>query len=368
MNNTKNVSGIKKKIIIISFSIFASFIILEIGYRLLDPFPYFSDEIVNYTHHGNLSEYDPLLGWKGVSGGKTQLITKNASVKLELNSQGYRDIEHDKTAEKPAVVFLGDSFTWGYEIEFEDMFVNLLREKLPQYEVFNLSHRGYGTDQELITFQNWKYNGNVELVILMFFENDLYDNNQGMRYQKSKPYFVIKNEKLVLKGVPAPKVDEWNENIKDENYTFPIQEKIKSIVLISHFLHDIYFRYKLYQYLKSINWGYPPEEVNDLSITYRLLEELNKSVLERGAQLVVFFIPTKREIENIGNYTPYQHKLIEFCKNTGIVCIDLAQDFKNRWHRENYRYEGGHWNPYGNRIAAESIYRHLKMQSVIKSK
>ena len=115
---------------------------------MIDPFPYIGPEEVSRTEHGNLSEYDPVLGWRGVPAGVAEFTTQNISIKLEHNKKGYRDIDHSEDSDKPAIVLLGDSFTWGYEIEFENMFANLLREMLPKYEIFNLSHRGYGTDQE----------------------------------------------------------------------------------------------------------------------------------------------------------------------------------------------------------------------------
>ena len=68
---------------------------VELGYRILNPYPYFSDEEITKTEHGNLSEYDSLLGWKGVPSGK------------------------------PAIVFPEDSFGWGYEVEFDEISDNI---------------------------------------------------------------------------------------------------------------------------------------------------------------------------------------------------------------------------------------------------
>jgi len=75
---------------------------------------------------------------------------------------------------------------------------------------------------------------------------------------------------------------------------------------------------------------------------------------------------SKCEIEKIGNYSPYQNQVIEFCEEIGISCIDLAPDFKQTWRRAYYRYEGGHWNSYGNQIAAESIYNFLTTNPVLQ--
>ncbi len=143
----KSLSKIGQNIALLFGTLIFCFVVIEIGYRLLDPFPHFSHSERNDVEHGNLSMYDATLGWKGVPGGKAQFVTKNNSVWLANNRQGFRDIEHDHlTEKKPAIVFLGDSFTWGHEVEFEEMFVNRLRDRFSNYEIFNLAHRGYGTD------------------------------------------------------------------------------------------------------------------------------------------------------------------------------------------------------------------------------
>jgi len=114
--------------------------VAEAGYRVIDPFPYFPESEINRTEHGNLTEYHPLLGWRGVPGGRARFTTKNASVWLEHNAEGFRDVEpEERSPDKPAIVFLGDSFTWGYEVEFDELFVSLLRERREDFELFNRS-------------------------------------------------------------------------------------------------------------------------------------------------------------------------------------------------------------------------------------
>ena len=64
------------------------FFVIEAGYRILDPFPYFSEDEINNTEHGNLSMYDPLLGWKGVPGGQAEFVTENNRVWLRPEVMG----------------------------------------------------------------------------------------------------------------------------------------------------------------------------------------------------------------------------------------------------------------------------------------
>ncbi len=340
-------------------SLLFCFVVIEVGYRVLDPFPYFSVAEKNRTEHGNLSTHDQVLGWKGVPGGKAEFVTGNSRVWLAHNRYGFRDTEHeDSSDKKPAIVFLGDSFTWGYEVEFDEMFVNRLRDRFPSYELFNLAHRGYGTDQELLTFTSWRDNRPLVLVILMFSENDIGDNNHRFRYAKPKPHFQLVESELVLTGVPVPKTEEWTQSRPAELVPDSWRTKLKDILLRSHFLHDVYFRYSLFR-SSSTGDGIPKDvKEADFTLTSRILEELKKEVERSGAKLVVFFIPSKREIERLDDSPPYQIAIADLCQKRGIEYFDLAPDFKTTRYRTYHRF-GGHWNARGHQVAAEAIYTYL---------
>jgi len=346
-------------------SLIFCFFAIEIGYRLLDPFPYFSQSEINRTEHGNLSMYDATLGWKGVPSGEAQFVTANNSAWLAHNRQGFRDIEHDYLREeKSAIVFLGDSFTWGYEVEFDEMFVNRLRDRFPGNEIFNLAHRGYGTDQALLTFKQWDEKRKLRLVVLMFSENDVSDNNSEQRYQKSKPKFQILDNQLVLTGIPIPKDEAWT--IPAQTATATWKEPLKRLVFRSHLLHDIRFRYKLLR-LRGIRTGQArpertPEEVRvrtDLILTSRILEELRDLAARRDSKLIVVFVPSKGEIEELDGSLPYQLEIADVCKKLGIEHFDLAPMFRSTWYRTYYRKGGGHWNSRGHDLAARALYDYL---------
>jgi len=335
------------------------FFVIEMGYRVLDPFPFFSRDEINHTEHGNLSTYDQALGWKGVPGGTAEFVTENNRVWLAHNGYGFRDIEHkDSNDKKPAIVFLGDSFTWGYEVEFGEMFVNQLRDRLPSYEIFNLAHRGYGTDQEFLTFTRWRDNRPLKFVILMFSENDVEDNNSSVRYTKPKPQYQLVENELVLTGVPVPKIEDWTHSRPAEMVLNSWRTKLKKILFRSHFLHVIYFRYSLFRSSNKGNRIRKDGKGADLTLTSRILEELKKEVERRGAKLVVFFIPSKREIERLDDSLPYQIEIADLCQKRGIEYFDLASDFKTSWYRTYYRH-GGHWNSRGHQVAAEAMYTYL---------
>ena len=148
------------KLALLFSTLLVLFLVLEVGYRRGDPYPYYSPAETSGTRHWNVTVYDSLLGWRGVPNCSEWFTTGNGRTLIEHNRFGFRDVEHiDESPEAEAIVFLGDSYTWGYEVSFDQMFVNLLREDLASYDVYNLSHRGYGTDQSLLTFEQWQYPG-----------------------------------------------------------------------------------------------------------------------------------------------------------------------------------------------------------------
>ena len=350
-------------------SLVFSFIAIEIGFRLLDPTPYFSDAEINNTEHGNLSVFDEMLGWKGAPGGSEVFVTRNNRVQLSHNSQGFRDIEHSPGGRNaPAIVFLGDSFTWGYEVEFDQMFVNRLRGSFPQYEIFNLAHRGYGTDQSFLTFKKWSTNRTLGLVVLMFSENDNGDNNAIVNYRKAKPRFEIRNNKLALTGVPILHRDSWPEtnSSNEEDDKEPFREALKTFFYSSHFFNNMRVRNKLYRNRKESEQAAEaaaqrPESERDYALTARILEELRKEVTRRGSRLVVVFIPSKREIDQLDDSKPYQSAIAAVCEELGITYFDLAPALMQSSFRTYYP-QGMHWNARGHALAAVALETFLSQQ------
>ncbi len=357
-DETRRIRGSAPKVALALASLLVSFGLIEIGYRSLDPFPYISPREVNSTEHGNLSEYDPILGWKGVAGGAAELVTPHSRTWLAHNRLGFRDLEHDDDVARPAVVFLGDSFTWGYEVEFDDMFVNRLRASLRGYELYNLAHRGYGTDQQLLTFRQWRGDRRLRLVVLMFSENDVDDNNASVRSRKPKPSFELVDEKLVLTGTPVARVEQWVQpNLSGQHFE-SWRETLERRLFQSHALHDMWFRYQTHRASRRQRPKHPGEradlEASPLELTTEILRVLREEVEASGAELLIFFVPSRREFTRAGSSRPYQREIAATCEQLGIPAIDLAPAFRETWYRTYYR-GGGHWTPRGHEVAADAM-------------
>lgn len=339
--------AIRANIILVVCAVALCVGVIEIFYRIFDPFPTSTLSDVNSTEHGNISQYHPVLGWSGVPSGDEPHVTRNRRVQLSHNSKGFRDIEHEPGGTgKPPVVFLGDSFTWGYEVEWDEMFVNLVRERLPDVEVFNLAHRGYGTDQSYLTYMDWQTGWHPELVVLMFSENDVWDNNTDFQYRKSKPYFQVADGSLVLEGVPVDKDLGWTGGQAVNNEPTG-RDRIEDLLSYSHALMDVAFRIFIATRGPSAVQAEPVND--DLSVTLALVKALQANVEAAGAELVVLFIPSKVEVGKLSDAPPYQQRVKALFDENGITSFDMAGHMKSAWRRSYYR-RGIHLNEYGHAV------------------
>jgi lysophospholipase L1-like esterase len=119
--------------------------------------------------------YDAELGWRPIPNASS-LFRGAQTVSIKTSSVGLRDIEHDR-GPKQTVLFLGDSFTWGYDVETDQRFTERLREVFPRTRIVNAGVVGYGTDQEYLLLDQIWSTYEPDIVVLMFcVDNDRKDN------------------------------------------------------------------------------------------------------------------------------------------------------------------------------------------------
>jgi hypothetical protein len=100
---------------------------------------------------------------------------------------------------------LGDSLTWGFDVEAEERFSDLLRPNLPSVQILNAGITGYGTDQEYLQLLRLWPHVRPNIVILMFcVGNDRDDNSTNYRYFTFKPYLVNSESGWEFRGQPVP--------------------------------------------------------------------------------------------------------------------------------------------------------------------
>ena len=110
---------------------------------------YFKDDLRLRADERNLAyRYDERLGWFPKEGTTTS-FKGSRRISVAHNRRGFRDIEH-QVGDASRILFLGDSFVWGYDVEQSERFTERLRTGFPDWPIYNLGISGYGTDQAFL--------------------------------------------------------------------------------------------------------------------------------------------------------------------------------------------------------------------------
>lgn len=159
-----------------------------------------------------LARFDSELGWSYIPGNKvTQKIgSDNREISMyfdDLGCRSYRPGGHaDRSA--PTLLFVGDSFTFGHGVSYEDSFVGQIaaRPDIP-LQVVNLGVQAYGTDQSLLLLKRQFKKFNTKVVVFTFTtpqigRNEVYDRRllfpDGL-FLGTKPMFKLnRDNSLVL--------------------------------------------------------------------------------------------------------------------------------------------------------------------------
>lgn len=272
-----------------------------------------------------LFRYDEKLGWFPVENSHKN-VKANKIFQVQHNSRGFRDLEHI-VGHNPRIVFLGDSFVWGYDIDQQERFTEKLRDKFPNVSIYNLGISGYGTDQEYLLLKQQYDFYKPDIVFLVFCtDNDRKENSHNYVHKGYfKPYFVANGDNLTLKGVPVPK--SWRYFIK--------RHDVLSYSCWFRLTTKLYFNYC------------GPYSLEQKDPTYAILANMNGFVESRGAKLIV-------------GLQGVDLNLKKFLTDHHIPFVDLSTS-------HTYSKYGNHWTPQGHMIVSDKIYDFLTKENSVKN-
>jgi hypothetical protein len=276
-------------------------------------------------------EYDPDLGWAPPPGSTGEVVTFRTT-HYKHNRLGLRDEEFSPDT-KPAIVFLGDSFVWGLDSEADERFSDLLKSRLPDYQIQAAGISGFGTDQEYLLLRKiWPKIKPAVVVLIFCGLNDREDNTRSRYFfNYFKPYFAtMPDGSLQLEGQPVP---------RSHLYYYKNNWLVQNLWLA---------RIATNAYLRV---AHPLVTVPDPS--EKLVGKIRDFVEGHGAK---FMAGIQYRDEAMAAYL--EKNRIPFVKLEGA---DYIKDFKeNVW--------GAHWTPEGQQDVAERIHGLLAANGVTGSK
>ncbi len=278
-------------------------------------------------------EYDPLLGWRLQAGLKTD---QKDGINLTTNSRGVRALR-EYSYEKPAgvkrILVVGDSFTFGEEVDDTQTYPYLLEQLLPNTEVINLGIHGYATDQMLLYLKKEGAKYQPDIVLVGFLHEDMDRNLLSFR-DYAKPKYELKNGTLVLTHVPIPKPSTL---IRTELF----RPKLLDVA-------------RMFQNKRAWQSGQNQSDMEN--ITRALLVMMATTITDMGATPIFAYLPTSAEsVTPAGNHTAGEQLLLAFCKDKELDCINLRPVYTDAAESGTVLKSSGHWDAQSHRIAAGAL-------------
>ena len=282
-----------------------------------------------------IDQYDSIYGWTLKSNLRHVLCEGGAVSSNSKGGRGEKEVPYEKTS-KMRILTIGDSFTFGECVSDTGNFPAILETMLDSAEVINLAVHGYGNDQQLLKLLNEGVQYHPDIVVLGFLNDDINRNKISFR-DFAKPYYVLENDSLKLRGVPVPPPD--------------------------FFLNS--FRWKSWGLLKA-KWAALTEHSKDATneiITERILSKMYGTCKAINAKLIVVYLPWQKECsEN----KPFHAALFDsLAAKPGVIAIDPTFAMHNFLSTQQHPDSNFicHYSPALNRVIAQQIAVTVKLLS-----
>ena len=288
----------------------------------------------------NLENYDPTLGWD-----------------YEINSQRIRGTKAYSIGKSEGVfriMSIGDSFTYGNEVEDDETFSHFLEERIPNTEVLNMGTGGFGIGQTWLKYFHHGKNYHPDLVVLGIHPY-MWDRTNVAFTAFSKPKHVLNADDsgLALENSPVTDPKKSLEEIEVQ-----LDKEKSSISILIRELKMVLSYFKKEQYFDEMQ-----------RVIEKLLNTINQEVRSKESRLVIVQIPLGGRFEKTDSELHFAHfRLHKLYEKLNIPYIDLREEFLNRYNHQTifdefyiHRPDGsiGHLTKKGNQAVTKVIHQFL---------
>jgi len=367
--------------------------------------------LINRTT-GVCEEPDPILKARPIADSTCFSQTPEWKVINSHNSFGLRGPE--TTLEKPEgvyrVLFLGDSFAYGFGVEEANSFPRLVEKGLnevfngqPRIEVINAGIPGFSSILEYLYLKNEGFKFNPDLVILEFdltdFSNDFTYTADAVFDGSGIPIAVPPESSIAAETVavagPRPASQPDAQTMQKHQLLPFVPSNIKK------FFHDhsILYRWVSTQFKVMLGQPLADSEVESIGSFYTIVKEdtsndevlwqaprknialMNDFLAEKGIPFVVSAHPqgilvdgeewsNGRLLHGLEQHKIYSDRYFsqmgDFLKSKSIPFINLLPYFRQSGVRGMFFPFDGHFNENGHKVAAEGIVAELLKMEIIK--
>ncbi|HXF93353.1 MAG TPA: SGNH/GDSL hydrolase family protein [Nitrospiraceae bacterium] len=264
------------------------------------------------------------------------------------------------------IAVLGDSFTFGEEVTYEDTWAARLEKLLGgSFAVANFGVAGYGVDQAYLRYLRDVRPWHPAIAVLGFISDDLYRSTMVypfLNYPEwenpfSKPRLLATEEELRLLNIPTipPDMIFAQSSIAD----LPHLQHDKGYTPFEwqrEWYHSSYFaRFLLTRFPRWMPINANASEEAVFSLNERILRSFIHQASQSGTIPVIVYFPTS------GDFRPRRPNLTgkRFLQRTGIPYVDPSSCLLQVPEAERFE-PGEHYSPRANAAVAECLAQHLR--------
>lgn len=268
----------------------------------------------------SLFQYSRQLGWLPTANIDRSVEFPAARVRVKSNREGFREREWDIEDERRRWVILGDSQVWGYNVEADARFSDILQGLRPEVSFHNYGVSGYGTAQEYLLYLNAVRPRRPFGVILLFGNNDRANNVRKVSASGyARPRFVRSEQGWHLEDTIVPNLDPAGLVLSPYR---------------SHLWDAIRYR-----------WDRVTHGLSSRDPTHAILRKIVEAVRGDGSELIVLI-----ESEDVG--------VRDLCVEMRVPVLELGSVLESarEYAPVDYpREKGMHWTPWGHATVAEAV-------------
>jgi len=366
-----------------------------------------------------LEPLDNVFVGKRYNKNKTVIRDKGEFVlKYQLNSNGYRDYEENKNFKNEfRIISLGDSFTVGAGVGFDELYPSLLEKRL-NCRVHKLSVGAHSNIEAFLHLQ--KFDHKADLVILGLWESKMiYRDQQFLVEYFDKIKNQIKDTEKLLQlaqlssveykkvySSPTERAKRYlvnnsalygfvTDRIKRINYVGDLLMRIGLVKSESGYTADITSNDHPYS-LKKMRYAThihpvmfrPSMGSSYFQLTFEIIMQMNEYLKKRNSELLVLLIPSLEQVywPVFLNHNPKMNEfykpelanklIVGFLKQEEIHYLNmlpLLRSYVNPsmevWDNNEEMYYGldGHWTAKGHKITYEALYGYLISNRLISA-
>ncbi len=323
-------------------------------------------DFVKSLKYTRAEQYDQELGWVAIPQFYEQSMYAPL-VYLKTNSQGFRNSQ-DFSAQVPPhmhrLVCLGDSFTFGYGVDNDHTWCQLLAAMDHSLQTVNMGQVGYGVDQDYLWYLRnerlFQHNINIFAVVTDDFRR--MQSKQFIGHEK--PVLRIRGGKLVVDNVPVP---QHSLRFRAAMWFARNRESIEQLRTIQLFNRLI---------AKFSSQKKPEGAANNVdpvqqTIVAKILESMQSAEAHNGSTLILVYLPSEEDRRPNPSTLAWRQFLQEETARRKVLFFDLVPAVQQLpWNRSARLFlwpgdapfasaTAGHYSNAGNEWVANEIYKRL---------